>query len=86
MNLEQSGPINGGVLVVAGKRYLSPDALAAMLGVSTRTLLRWHDRRSGPPRITLGRKTLYPEEKLTEWLASREVGPLDRRRRPSRAA
>jgi hypothetical protein len=79
-------PAYEGVIVVAGERYLPPEVLAAMIGVSTRTLQRWHVARTGPPRITLGRRNLYPEKRLPDWLASREVGPLDRRRRPSRAA
>jgi hypothetical protein len=54
--------------------YFSKDALAGLLGVTPRTLNRWHDERTGPDRIRVGRKVLYS---LARWLESRsERGTL----------
>ena len=76
-----------GVIIIAGRRYLTAAALAQLFGICGRTLHRWHDQRVGPPKIKIGNKTLYDEAKLTDWLATHETGPLpDRRRRSTRAA
>ena len=63
--------------------YLSPDDLAARLGIARRTLARLHAARKGPPRCVVGRKILYRREAVLAWLASTEVDPRarDRRRR-----
>lgn len=52
--------------------YLSPTECAAELGISAATLPRWHRLGDGPPRIKLGRKTLYSREAVRGWLKSRE--------------
>ncbi len=52
--------------------YLRPPQLAERLGVSLRTLNRWHAERTGPPRITRGRLVLYRLEALHQWLESLE--------------
>ena len=52
--------------------FLSPPQLAERLGVSLRTLSRWHAERTGPPRITRGRLVLYRLEALHKWLESHE--------------
>lgn len=70
-----------GIVVVAGRRYLSPEALARALDVTPRTLLRWHSDRAGPPRTTVGRRPLYSEDRLGEWLAGRETQPVRPQRR-----
>lgn len=87
-NLPDSEAVtDDGVVVIAGRRYLTTAGLMRVLGVCHRTLLRWHDARVGPPRIKIGKLALYDEAKLTDWLATHETGPLpDRRRRPIRAA
>jgi hypothetical protein len=43
--------------VLAG--HMTPKELACALGVSERTLGRWHQFRQGPPRVELGRKVFY---------------------------
>jgi predicted DNA-binding transcriptional regulator AlpA len=50
---------------------------ACLLGVSPRTLDRWHLLRIGPPRVTLGgRKVRYRLSSLDAWVRSREfIGP-----------
>ena len=52
--------------------YLRPPQLAERLGVSLRTLSRWHAERTGPPRITKGRLVLYRLEALHQWLEANE--------------
>jgi predicted DNA-binding transcriptional regulator AlpA len=50
---------------------------ARLLGVSPRTLDRWHLLRIGPPRIALGgRKVRYHLSSLDAWVRSQEfIGP-----------
>ena len=52
--------------------YLTPRQLSEQLGVSLRTLSRWHLRRIGPRRITKGRLILYRADAVREWLESNE--------------
>jgi predicted DNA-binding transcriptional regulator AlpA len=51
---------------------MTPDELARELGICKRTLDRWHASRSGPPRVTIGRRPLYRREAVTQWLRRRE--------------
>ena len=48
--------------------YLTPAQLAEQLGVSLRTLSRWHAQRIGPRRVTNGRLILYRTDAVREWL------------------
>lgn len=57
----------------------TPEQLAAGLGVSVRTLNKWHRLRQGPARVKLGHMTLYRRETVSRWLAERESG-MPRRR------
>ena len=69
--------------ILAG--YLTPKALAQELGVSERTIARWHHFREGPPRVEIGRKVFYRLESVAAWIASceRPEARADRRtRRP----
>ncbi|WP_147028690.1 helix-turn-helix transcriptional regulator [Methylobacterium oxalidis] len=50
-------------------------AAAKLLDVSPRTLDRWHLERTGPPRITIGRKVRYRLASINRWLATRETVP-----------
>ena len=52
--------------------FWTPEQLAQQLGISVRTLLRWHAMREGPPRVTQGRLVLYRIAAVQAWLASRE--------------
>lgn len=67
--------INGKV-EIAGREYITPEALADLLGVTTRTLARWDAARIGPPKIKVGRTVLFDLAKLPESLASRETAPV----------
>ena len=55
--------------------YLTPDQLASQLGVSERTLSRWHTQRLGPPRCAIGKLILYRVDAVREWMAEREAIP-----------
>lgn len=68
------------LLQVFGKTYLTPKGLARRLGVTPRTLARWDDARTGPPRIKHGNMVLYDEAKLPIWLESMERQPLTSRK------
>ena len=52
---------------------------ARLLGISPRTLDRWHRLRIGPPRVALGgHKVRYRLSSLDAWVRSREsIGPRD---------
>jgi predicted DNA-binding transcriptional regulator AlpA len=56
--------------ILAG--YLTQKDLAQALGVSERTIARWHHFREGPPRVEFGRKVFYRLESVSAWIASRE--------------
>jgi predicted DNA-binding transcriptional regulator AlpA len=61
--------------------YLRRDELAQQLGVSARTIDRWHNLRSGPPRIAIGRTILYRLESVLGWLQAQESVPYCERDR-----
>lgn len=65
-----------GELEIAGRRYVTADRLATMLGVTVRTLNRWNAARSGPPRIKKGKLVLFDISKLPDFLASHETLPV----------
>ncbi|MDA7423064.1 helix-turn-helix domain-containing protein [Tritonibacter multivorans] len=54
---------------------MTPLETAKLLGVSTRTLSRWHTLRVGPARCKIGRKVLYRREAVNVWLAQNETQP-----------
>ncbi|WP_423961759.1 helix-turn-helix transcriptional regulator [Candidatus Binatus sp.] len=56
--------------ILAG--YLTQKDLAQALGVSERTIARWHHFREGPPRVEFGRKVFYRLESVSAWIASCE--------------
>ena len=58
-------------------RLLSKKDAACLLGVSERTLDRWHAFRVGPARITAGRRVLYRIEAVTDWLRANETAPIN---------
>jgi hypothetical protein len=63
--------------ILAG--YIAPEQLARELGVSERTLARWHAARLGPPRVTIGRRPYYRLTSVAEWIALQEEKPPERR-------
>lgn len=58
------------------KSQLTAAEVAILLGVSERTLARWHALRVGPPRCKLGRKVMYRHCALEDWLAANETKPI----------
>ena len=69
--IQQNPNHSGGNSLLEG--YITPPELAAQLGISLRTLCRWHVQRIGPKRITNGRLILYREAAVREWLETRET-------------
>ena len=59
---------------IIGDEYMTREALAKDLGVSVRTIDRWHILRVGPPRTQLQKVILYRRESVLGWLRSREDG------------
>lgn len=66
------------IITIAGRRFITPAALAQLLGVSLRTLARWHQQEVGPPRAQIGRTVLHDVEKLSDWLAGHKSKPVRR--------
>jgi excisionase family DNA binding protein len=46
--------------------FLTVEQLAEILRVTRRTIFRWHLKRIGPPRITVGRQTFFKQTSVTE--------------------
>ncbi|WP_421998077.1 helix-turn-helix transcriptional regulator [Roseovarius confluentis] len=57
-------------------RLMSKSETAKFLGVSNRTLDRWHALRKGPARISAGRRVLYRMSAVSSWLSANEVEPV----------
>ncbi len=60
--------------------FMTPDDLATALGISRRTLARWHARRAGPARCVAGKLILYRVGAVRDWLAGLERDPPARSR------
>lgn len=60
-------------VVSVNEEFLTGEAVASALGVSHRTLYRWHRLRKGPPQIKIGRKVYYRAEALSVWLRGLEI-------------
>ncbi len=71
---------------VVANEFFSSDELAEDLGITLRTLLRWRDKRIGPPPTPIGRRVYYRCEAVREWLLRREgtikIGRAPRRPKP----
>lgn len=55
---------------------MTPADTANFIGISHRTLSRWHQQRLGPPRIKVGRRILFRRKCVLEWLIENEQAPL----------
>lgn len=60
--------------------YLTQAQAAAELGITDRTLKRWHTDRIGPPRTKIGARVYYRKDSVAEWLKSREMIPARAKR------
>ena len=58
-------------IIIDGRRLISERRVAAMLKVSKRTLQRWRQENKGPPRVKIGRRIYYDEDKLKLWIQDR---------------
>jgi phage terminase Nu1 subunit (DNA packaging protein) len=67
--------LSSGEIAIGDRRFLTAGALAAILGVSVRTLARWDAVGIGPPKIKVGNTVLFDVAKLPDWLAEREKAP-----------
>ena len=56
--------------------WLTREELADELGVTNKTIARWHTEGSAPPCTKVGKKILYRREAVQQWLISRERGQL----------
>ena len=54
-------------IIALADSFLSKEAVAKLLGVSTATLLRWHNLRKGPPRLKCGRSIRYLRQAVEDW-------------------
>jgi len=54
---------------------LTPAEVADMLGISRRTLDRWHALRVGPARCKIGRTVLFRSDAVETWLKANETRP-----------
>jgi hypothetical protein len=54
------------------KDYVSREQLAANIGKSTKTLIRWELDGRGPPVTRIGRDVLYYLPSVEKWLRSQE--------------
>lgn len=54
------------------KDYVSREQLAANIGKSTKTLVRWELDGHGPPVTRIGRDVLYYIPSVEKWLRSQE--------------
>jgi len=52
--------------------YISRDDLAAKLGKTVKTLVRWENDGKGPPVTRLGREVFYSIPSFERWLKAQE--------------
>jgi hypothetical protein len=70
LTLTQTGEVE-----IAGRKYVTAERLASILGVTVRTLARWSASRIGPPKIAIGKTVLFDLAKLPDWLVTHETQP-----------
>ena len=62
------------------KDYLSREQLAANIGKSVKTLVRWELDGKGPPVTRIGRDVLYSIPSVEKWLQAQERAAQDNSR------
>lgn len=60
-------------IAIGGRRYVSAQYLASMLGISLRTLSRWCAGCNSPAKIKIGGKVYFELGNIAEWVASRQI-------------
>jgi hypothetical protein len=58
--------------------YLTEAQFAEQVGVTVRTLRRWHAEKRGPARKVLGRRPLYPADAAVKYLDGMGNGAQER--------
>jgi excisionase family DNA binding protein len=56
--------------------WLSPEDLAAELGVPVKSIYVWNHKGTGPAVTKLGRRVRYSRKAVDEWLAGRTEQPV----------
>jgi len=51
---------------------LTLNEFADEMGVTRRTIERWHALRIGPPRIKIGKQVFYRPEAVQQWILANE--------------
>ncbi|RZU98782.1 helix-turn-helix transcriptional regulator [Spiribacter vilamensis] len=51
---------------------ISLQTFAEEMGVTRRTVERWHAQRIGPPRIKIGKQVFYRRESISDWIIAHE--------------
>lgn len=57
---------------IAPTDIVKKEVIAKLLGVTPRTLDRWHTLNQGPPRVRVGGQVRYRMSSVHRWLANRE--------------
>ncbi len=58
----------GDEIVINERRFIGERRVAAMLGISLRTLQRWRKEGKGPRSTKIGRKPFYELDELQKWI------------------
>jgi predicted DNA-binding transcriptional regulator AlpA len=69
----------GDEVTINGQRYVSAEQLAAILGISLRTLSRWCKKRGSPSKIKVGSKVFFAADAIPEWKARRQTATAEDR-------
>lgn len=67
-----SGTVNGVNGNLIRDEYFTREEVAQELGISLRTLDRWHALRIGPSRTKFRRLILYKKQTVLDWLSKHE--------------
>lgn len=73
---EKSESSESGAASFFNKEFMQPYELAEVLGISTRSLARWHAIGRGPPRIRVHNLIFYRQSAVRDWLIEAEVAPV----------
>lgn len=57
--------------------FISPEALAELLGIPIRTIYSWRSRGLGPPPYRIGKHVRFRLEDVDRWLETRADRPKD---------
>jgi len=66
------------IIGAAAERLLSPDDVAAFLGVPVTTLYQWRYKGIGPRGLRIGRHLRYRQEEVNAWLRALDADDAHR--------